>query len=190
MSIEQFRTQPATVKYENRRWAISSTPVEAPEGVQYWEQLRSKAPAVLVIPVNDEGKIGVIGQNRVVEDGTCHIVYEFPCGWMETDSQEVDSEEVMEHGNRELQEEIGYKANELQHLTQFRLGNFALVPFYVLLGTSLEQSSLPADVGEHIIVEWLSLDEAEQRLLRDQTPTAQVYIALHEYKRFLASNQA
>ncbi|KXK09181.1 MAG: adenosine nucleotide hydrolase NudE [Microgenomates bacterium OLB22] len=105
---------------------------------------------------------------------------------METGSQDVDETEVIEHGNRELQEEIGYKANKLHQLTQFRLGNFALVPFYVLLGTALEQSSLPADVGEHIQVEWCTIDEAEQRLLYDQIPTAQVYIALHEYKRFLA----
>ncbi|KXK09182.1 MAG: hypothetical protein UZ21_OP11001000240 [Microgenomates bacterium OLB22] len=56
MSLKRFRTQSPAIKYENPRWTISSTPVEAPEGTQQWEQLRSKAPAVLVIPVNEEQK--------------------------------------------------------------------------------------------------------------------------------------
>jgi 8-oxo-dGTP pyrophosphatase MutT (NUDIX family) len=179
---ERFETGNSLTKFSNSRWRVASTEVFTPDGMQVWNTLISNAPAVVIVPVNDEGKIAVVTQNRILEDGNTHLVSEFVSGWMETKTRKVSLDQIKEDANRELQEEIGVKAQTLELLAQFRLGNFAAVPYYVLLATNLEESKLPGDDGERIDVEWLTLVETEQRLIKDQVPTAQVLIALQAYK--------
>jgi len=185
MGIEQFKTSGSEIKHSNHRWIIQSTRVLTPDGDQEWEQLKSVAPAVVIVPVNNEGKIGIISQNRVQADGQCRVVYEFPSGWMEVDRLNVTKEEIEENANRELQEEIGLRAEKITHLVTFQLGNFAIVPFHVVLATDLVESKLKADDGELIGIKWTTVEGADQKLLISQVPTAQVYIALQEYKNYL-----
>jgi len=185
MDIKKFTTGHPETKYSNRRWEIKSTPVFTTDGELYWEQLRSLAPAVVVVPVNDDDQIAIISQNRILVDGQCHIVSEFPSGWVEENSHNPDLTKIAQEANRELQEEIGFEAQKLELLTQFQLGNFAVVPYYIFLATGLKAHHLDRDLGEVVKVDWLSFDQAEERLLRSQIPTAQVYIALHAYKNYL-----
>lgn len=184
MPSKEFETGVSTIIYSNRRWDIISTPVETQDGTQYWEQLRSHSPGVVVVPVDNQGRLGVIHQNRVLGDGKCHVVYEFPCGWTESNTNDISLEEAQGNATRELREEIGF-SGKLTLLTRFRLGNFAVVPFYVFLATDLVENRLQADEGELIGLEWLSIDDAKQRLTLDQTPTAQALVALQAYRDYL-----
>ncbi|CAN5291710.1 NUDIX hydrolase [soil metagenome] len=188
MDINEFQVESTEIKYTSNRWTVRSTEVLTPDGKQKWERIRSKSPGLVIIPINTEGKVGVISQNRIKEDDKSHIIYEFPSGWMETDSLDVSEDEVKDNANRELQEEIGFKAKDLKILSQFQLGNFAVVPFYILLATNLEENKLKADDGEVIVVEWLTLDEAEKKLLKDQIPTAQVILSVQELQKLNSNN--
>lgn len=185
MASQEFNTNPAGTKYEHQKWTIEATSIITPNGERIWEQLRSRSPAVVIVPINQEGKLGIISQNRIGANGKSHIVYEFPSGWMETNTLDVSKEQIKEEANRELQEETGYRAKQLEILSQYQLSNFTVVPFNILLATDLEENKLKGDEDEFIDVEWLTLEEAEKILLVDQTPTAQVYIALHTYKDHL-----
>ncbi len=187
MELEKFTPGDVETKFATKRWSIRASKIHTPEGTQTWEQLVSKAPGVVVVAVNDQNHIAVITQNRLLADGQLHLITELPSGWMETDSVDVTPGQVKEDANRELQEELGFKANNLELLTQFQLSNFAVVPYYVMLATQLEESQLPGDEDGHIKIEWLPLEEAEKRLLKDQIPTAQVYTAIQAYKEYLAT---
>lgn len=183
MRIKPFKKQSSKIHYSNKRWKVISTLVHTPDGDQSWEQLVSKAPAVVIIAVNNNDEIAVISQNRLDANGNSKIVHELPSGWMETGTHNVTDNEILEEANRELQEEIGYRANKIKLLSNFNLSNFAVVPFNIIFASDLEKSELPADEGEHILVEWLPVDEAKKKLIEDQIPTAQVALAISEYDR-------
>ena len=116
--------------------------------VVHYERLNaSPRGAVLVVPMLDEDTVLLI---REYAAGVHRYELALPKGLIES------GENVLEAANRELMEEVGYGARDLQHITSFTLapGYFGHVTHVVFARDLYEQRS-PGDEPEEIeVVPW------------------------------------
>lgn len=120
-----------------------------------WECIRHPGGA-LAIPLTADGQLILVRQYRFAVQGR---LLEFPAGTVEPD------ETPLKTIQREIQEEVGYRAQTWQSL-----GNFPLAPgysdeyIYAFLATDLEKIDQPPtqDVDEDIEVVYLTPQEFEQ----------------------------
>ena len=132
-------------------------------------------PAVAMIPVAADGRILLVRQWRTPVGS---VLLEAPAG--SADDGEAPEAAVQ----RELQEEIGFRAGRLN-----RLGGFWVAPGYcteyihVYLCEDLIESRLPGDEDEHIEVTPLTLDEALAAIADGTIQDAKTQVGLLLYER-------
>jgi ADP-ribose pyrophosphatase len=117
-----------------------------------WECIRHPGGA-LAVPVTPDGRLALVRQYRFAAQGR---LLEFPAGTVETgESPEFTIE-------REIQEEVGYRA-----ATWKKLGEFFLAPgysdeiIYAFLATDLEKLELPLEQDEDEDIEVVLMTPAE-----------------------------
>ncbi len=147
--------------------------------VQY-ERLKSNSGgAVLVVPMLDNDTVMLI---REYAAGVHRYELGLPKGRIEP------GEDLLDAANRELMEEIGYGANQLEHLTAF-----TLAPGYlghhtqVVLAQGLYLQSCEGDEPEEIeVVPW-SLSNLSELLIRDDMTEARSIAALYMVRDLLGN---
>lgn len=78
---------------------------------------------------------------------------------------------------RELREKVGV-TGQLRKIGEVFQSNHATTKFNVFVADQLREAPLPPDEDEHVESCFLPLDAARERLLREQTPAAQVFCAV------------
>lgn len=137
-----------------------------------FERLKVWDPGiVMIIPVTDDNKILLI---REYGAGINDYSLSLPKGKVEP------GEDILAAANRELQEEVGYKANELLYLKALSAApSYAATQTHMILARGLTPSRLPADEPEPIeVVPW-KLSELPQLLIRDDFHEARAFAALY-----------
>jgi ADP-ribose pyrophosphatase len=122
-----------------------------------WECIRHPGGA-LAVPVTPDGQLALVRQYRFAAQGR---LLEFPAGTVEPGEEPAFTIE------REIQEEVGYRA-----ATWKKLGEFFLAPgysdeiIYAFLATDLEKLALPLeqDEDEDIEVVLMSPAQVEQAI--------------------------
>ncbi|MEM1280651.1 MAG: NUDIX hydrolase [Cyanobacteria bacterium P01_D01_bin.6] len=141
---------------QGRKFNFEVNSLRLPNKVEgEWECIRHPGGA-LAIPVTADGKLVLVRQYRFAVQGR---LLEFPAGTIESD------ETPLQTIQREIQEEVGYRAQTWQSL-----GNFPLAPgysdefIYAFLATDLEKIEQPpaGDDDEDIEVVHLTPKEFEQ----------------------------
>lgn len=133
--------------------------------------------AVAAIPVNQAGKLILIQQWR---RATKEIIYELPAGVLEP------AESPLSCIQRELQEEIGYRAD-----TIIPLGGFYTAPgfcneyIHLFIAKDLSPSSLPGDAHEAIDVVEMDLTEALHLIDSNAIKDAKTIAGIFRYTRWL-----
>jgi len=147
--------------------------------VQYERLNTGPGGAVLVVPMLDDDTVMLI---REYAAGVHRYELGLPKGRVEP------GEELLEAANRELMEEIGYGAKQLDHLTAF-----SLAPGYlghqtqVVLARGLYPQRLAGDEPEEIeVVPW-SLANLAELLARDDVTEARSIAALYMVRDLLAN---
>lgn len=116
--------------------------VQLPNGSQVGRELVIHPGAVAMVPILPNGDVMLIQQYRTA---TQSMLYEIPAGTLEA------GEDIEVAANRELREEIGYRADKLQ-----KLGGIYVAPGYstefihIYLATALVHAPLEADEDEMI----------------------------------------
>lgn len=96
---------------------------------------------VIVIPLNKEQEVMMISEPSVAYDGLRSLL--LPAGELEPDEDPADS------ANRELQEEIGYIANQLDYLGLIYSSiKYVNAKFHIFLARELDISYLQGDEPE------------------------------------------
>lgn len=119
------------------------------------DDLRSReivehSECVCVVPLDQEGIVCLVRQYRKPAEES---LLEIPAGGVE------DGEDSREAVLRELQEETGYTADSLQHLTSFWTSpGFCTELMHAYLATGLRPGSLPPDDDERIQVVKVALE--------------------------------
>ncbi len=143
------------IKYQGNFVKVTEETIED----AVWERVYVKS-GVQVFPFTKEGKILMIEERRPHEKNPVRL--KFVTGQMEEGDDPLDT------ANREMQEEIGYKAKHLEIILHREASGTINNHFYQIVAKDLEPSKIPNPDGEDSIVsiKEFTLDEIED-LLRD-----------------------
>lgn len=138
--------------YDGSLLHVKYKTVELPSGLRAGREVVEHPGAVAMVPVLPDGDIMLIRQYRTP---TQSVLYEIPAGTLEP------GEPPELAANRELREEIGYKAGQLQ-----KIGGIHVAPGYsteyihIYLATQLTHDPLAADIDEMIVPYPVQMDTA------------------------------
>ena len=142
--------------YEGNIINVRVDTVRMPSGRDATREIVEHSHAVCIVPIDNEGNVVLVRQYRKPAEDA---LLEVPAGGVE--DGEVSEEAVL----RELQEEIGYTADHLEHLSSFWVApGWATEYMHAYLATGLRESRLDGDEDENIEVVRLRFDEAVSML--------------------------
>lgn len=130
----------------------------------------SEQGAVLVVPLLDRDTVLLI---REYAAGTDRYELAFPKGHIE------DGEEMLGAADREIQEEIGYGANKLEHIHSFSIApGYLSHTTHIVLASDLYANKIPGDEPEDIeVVPW-KLKDLDMLLQKDDFTEARSIAAI------------
>ncbi len=125
--------------YQGRVITLRKDVYQNPEGKPYTRFVLEHDPAVVIVPVLDDGRVVLVHQYR---HSVGKYLYEFPAGLIDLN----EDPEVAAH--RELAEETGYRAASMRRLTGgFPAPGFCdeYLHFYLAEGLTLGSQNLDED---------------------------------------------
>ena len=118
--------------------------VRMPSGRMATREIAEHSDSVCVVPIDNEGNVILVKQYRKPAELE---LLEVVAGGVE------EGEEAQEAAQRELQEEIGFTAGRIRHLSSSWVApGWATELIHAYLATDLKPASLPADDDENISV--------------------------------------
>ncbi|BDG59948.1 NUDIX hydrolase [Caldinitratiruptor microaerophilus] len=159
--------------YESRVFRVHRDRVRLPGGLTVTREVVEHPGAVVMVPILDGGRVLMVRQFRYAAQET---LLELPAGTLKR------GEDPREAAQRELQEEVGYRAGRLTHLTSFYSApGFCTELLHLYLAEELTPSKLDGDEDEDIEVEVLPIGTALERAigggLRDAKTLAGLFLA-------------
>jgi len=142
--------------YKGKVVSLRVDKVKLPDGRSSTREIIEHRGAVAIVPLTEEGEIVFVKQYRKPVE---MVLLEIPAGTLE------EGEEAEECAQRELIEEIGYRAGKMEKLTEFFLApgySSELIRLY--LATDLKAEKGDADEDEFLKIEYLSSDEAVEKV--------------------------
>jgi len=128
--------------FEGRRFRVEQAVQITPDGAEHVREIIRHPGAVAIIPLLDDGRICLLQNYRVAVDQT---LVELPAGTLEP------GEDPAEAARRELAEETGYRAGEIELLATFYTSPGIIdEKMYLYEATSLTPGSTNLDPGEDI----------------------------------------
>ena len=149
---------------KGRAFKIRRDTLKTPDGRETKLEIIEHGGSVVIIPLDDERNVLFVRQYRHATGGD---LLELPAG---TRDEEEPYEEC---AAREIREETGMEASQLQ-----RVGSFYLAPGYssefmaVFLATGLKQNPLDADEDEFLQIEKFPLKDVNSMFERGEVPDA------------------
>ena len=142
--------------YEGNIIYVRVDTVRMPSGRDATREIVEHSHAVCIVPIDNDGNVVLVRQYRKPAEDA---LLEVPAGGVE--DGEISEEAVL----RELQEEIGYTADHLEHLSSFWVApGWATEYMHAYLAPGLRESRLDGDEDENIEVVRLRFDEAVSML--------------------------
>lgn len=141
------------------------------------EFLASSGDEVLIVPVTDTGEVLLSLEPSAAFGGKTLLL---PGGQVEAALSHA------EQANRELQEEIGYRAERLDFLAELRpWSKYLSVRSFVYLGRELSESKLVGDEEYEIGIEGVPLSNFEPLIRDGRLADARVIAALYLARSFI-----
>lgn len=162
----------------SRLFRVEEMKLRFSNGVErtYERLLGGKCPAVIVIPVLDNDTVILI---REYGGGVDRYELALPKGRVEPE------EDILEAANRELKEEIGYGARELELFKLMTQSpNYMQHRTQVVIARGLYPESAEGDEPERLDVVEVKLSELETWIMREDLTEARSIAALLMYKNF------
>jgi ADP-ribose pyrophosphatase len=144
-----------------------------PDGSTFERDVVHHPGAVTVVPLLDDGRVVLVRQYRAPIDG---LLLEIPAG-----IRDVDGEAPEHTARRELAEEAGYAASEVELLISFQnSAGFSDERVDVFLATGL--TPVPLDLQgieeQHMTIETIALDDVPALIARGELTDAKTVIGL------------
>jgi ADP-ribose diphosphatase len=152
---------------------IGEAEFEAPDGEHFKRDIVHHPGAVSVVPVLDDGRVVLVRQFRAPVNGD---VLEIPAG-----KRDVEGEEPSITAGRELEEEVGLRAEKIELLLDFyNSPGFCDEHSFAYLATGLTECE-KAPVGPEeaaMTIEYISLDDVPGLIASGELTDAKSIIAL------------
>ena len=159
--------------FEGRVVSVRVDEVRLPGGGSAIREVIEHRPAVVIVPIDDSGRVLLIRQYRYA---VLETLLEAPAGIVE------EGEDPDETAQRELQEEVGRIAGDLRKLGEFwATPGFCNELMHAYVARDLRHSSLAADEDEDITVVPMPMAEALDMIatgeIRDAKTIASLLLA-------------
>lgn len=140
------------VVFDGRLFDLRLDTLQAPEGHTFRREMVYHPGAVCMIPVDGDGRLLLVEQYR---HGARTRLLEIPAGTLEP------GEDPGETAARELREEVGMRAGQVESLGGFWIApSYATEYIHLFLCSDLTPDPLPGDEDEDIEIVPLTRDEA------------------------------
>jgi ADP-ribose pyrophosphatase len=156
--------------YRGKVLSLEIDDVVEPGGVRARREVVRHSGSVAVLARREDGMVFLVRQYRYPVDAA---LWELPAGRLDPD------ETPEQAAQRELQEEIGYRARELRQVAFFyTTPGFCDEAMHVFRATSLEPSSAKGDEDERIEVRAFPLAELEAMIGRGEIREGKTLVAI------------
>jgi ADP-ribose pyrophosphatase len=146
--------------FEGRVVRLRVDKVRLPNGTESKREIVWHHGAVCIVPVRDDGMALMVRQFRLAAGKT---LLEIPAGTLEP------GESPAECATRELEEETGYRAENLRFLFSAYLApGYSTECIHAFLATGLTQGEAHADADENLHLVPIPLAELENRILEGE----------------------
>jgi len=162
------------LKYSGKLFEVYSDTISIPNGnIAHWDFIKHKGAAA-VIPITDDGKVVMVRQYRNALD---RETLEIPAGGLNPDEPTIDA------AARELEEETGYRSNDLELLiTVATTVAFCNEKIDIYLARNLIQSKQNLDEDEYVEVEEYTVDELTDMIYAGKINDSKTIAAIMAYK--------
>ena len=157
--------------FKTRLFNIKEAEIEFDDRILKYEIISGNGEgAVLIVPILGDEIIFIKEYAAAVDD----YMITLPKGTIDK------NESIYEAANRELQEEIGYKANDVQFIKKIHLApGYINHVTYIMFAQNLQSSSLPGDEPEVLEQIRVNKDELKKFLETSEIIDSRVYAALN-----------
>jgi ADP-ribose pyrophosphatase len=166
----------ADVLFLGKRFRVVRAFQTMPDGSLHTREIVEHPGAVAILPILDDGRVCLIENYRVAAQ---RGLYELPAGTLEP------GEDPRTAAERELAEETGYRAQNIELLAQFYTSPGVLSErMYLYLATGLNAGSPAREAGEDIrncLVTW---PDALQMARDGRIEDAKTLVGLLHYQTF------
>lgn len=177
------RTLESQSIYRGRVVNLRLDTVELADGRRAQREVVEHEEVVAIVPLDSQGNVLLVRQYRHAVEQT---MLEIPAGGVEP------GEDPLECTQRELQEETGYKAQNIQRIGGFHISpGFCTEYIHLFLATDLQPSPLKGDVDEDIELVPVTLGEIPDLIqsgdIKDAKSIAGLltFLAFHQEKTSL-----
>lgn len=178
MSLTPWKKIRSEVVAENPWWKYRKDTLIAPNGEEHEYHYMSDLGGVMIVAINDEGKIPLVRQYRPIFDRES---LEFPAGGIEVGG------DPLEAAHRELAEETDWAAKEMK-----LVGSVAVTPGradtieHVFVAKKLYKKPTDADPTEEFEVIWRTPEEIDQMINSQEINDGWAITAWHLAKPHLS----
>ena len=156
--------------YQGRLLDVRKDKVRLPNGKSSTREWINHPGAVCLIPILPDGKIALVKQYRYP---VLNHMIELPAGKIDK------NESPLECAERELEEEIGYRSNNIKYVTKIHPAvGFANEKMWIYLAEDLEKTTLKLDEDEFLDFFPLRLDKALEMIWNGQITDVKTIIGL------------
>jgi ADP-ribose pyrophosphatase len=146
--------------YRGRNFAFQKRIVRLPTGRKATREIVQHPGAVAIVPLLDRETIVLVEQYRTA---TGKLLLEIPAGTLNPPETPEDC------ANRELREETGYTAENLEHLvTGYSAPGYSTEKVHIYLATGLTYSGQRLEEDEAIQTQNISLKDLGQKILNGE----------------------
>lgn len=144
--------------YEGKILNLRVDTVEMPDKKYSKREIVEHSGGVAVVALTDEGKVVMVRQFRkAIED----YLLELPAGKLEY------GEDPLECAKRELKEETGYEAEDLELLCElYSSPGFSTEKIYIYFSKELKKGNQELDEDEYLEVEEIEFDKLMEMILK------------------------
>lgn len=175
--MREEKTIKSNLVFEGKMINLRVDTVQLPGEKYATREIVDHPGAVAVVPINNQGKIVMVKQYRKAFE---KFLLEIPAGKLEK------NEEPSLCAKRELQEETGFMAKNINHLlTMYSTPGFSNEVIHVFLARDLQEGSANPDEDEYISVESFSLGELLKMIFNGTIKDSKTIAGILAAKEFL-----
>lgn len=156
--------------YKGKIFTVAEDTIEFENGkIAKWD-LVLHSGAAAIVPITEDGEVILVRQYRNAEDGE---VLEIPAGKLEK------GEDPFECAKRELEEEVGYKSDNIQKIcSMYSAVGFSDEKLYLYMAKDLVVGEQKLDEDEYIEVEKYPIRKAVKMIFTGEIKDSKTIVGL------------
>lgn len=167
---DQWRTFGERAIYDNPWVWLGQVDVELPNGERFWHHVVRLHRAAIVVLIDNENRALMMWRHRFVQN---RYGWELPGGLID------EGEEPQDTVIRELEEETGYRAGQIEHLVTYQpMAGMVDSEHIVFVARHPVKVGEPIEVTEADRIEWIPLSSIPELIKAGQIWTSGSLVAL------------